>query len=102
MARSRFCRICKEFHDTDQAWPVECHGHFGQAAFGSGPQIISDNISAFRSMADGRMYDSKSQYRATLRDRGLIEVGNENVRQKRVEMPPVRETLRRTYRELGG
>lgn len=101
MARSRLCRCCKDFHDLDQPWPADCAEHFGQVG-GNGPQIISDNIAAFRSMADGKMYDSKSAYRSTLRDRGLIEVGNEKVSQQRVELPPVRDTLRQTYRQLGG
>lgn len=103
MARSRLCRICDDFHDLSQAWPAECVGHFGITADATGPQIISDTISPFRSMADGKMYDSKSQYRGTLRDRGLIEVGNENVQQRpAAQLPPVRDTLRRTMRQLGG
>lgn len=41
------------------------------------PRIVSDSHDPFVSMADGRTYDSKSAYRATLKDRGLTEVGNE-------------------------
>ena len=41
------------------------------------PQIISDTHEPFRSMADGKIYDSKSAYRATLKARGLVEVGND-------------------------
>lgn len=102
MARSRFCRCCKDFHDLDQAWPSECYGHFGIQADQSGPQIISDTISPFRSMADGKMYDSKSQYRSDLKARGLIEVGNERVQQRRQELPPVRDTLRQVRQQLMG
>jgi hypothetical protein len=102
MARSSFCRICKDFHDLEQAWPEACVGHFGIVAERKGPQIISDTIAPFRSMADGKMYDSKSAYRGTLRDRGLIEVGNEQVKQRRVEAPPVRETLRHVRQQLMG
>lgn len=40
------------------------------------PRIVSDSHDPFVSMADGRTYDSKSAYRATLKDRGLSEVGN--------------------------
>lgn len=41
------------------------------------PAVISDTHAPFRSMADGRIYDSKSAYRRTLKDRGLVEVGND-------------------------
>ncbi|MGE4259219.1 MAG: hypothetical protein AB7F19_07745 [Candidatus Babeliales bacterium] len=43
-----------------------------------GPSIINDSIDAFISHADGKMYDSKSSYRKTLRSQGLIEVGNDS------------------------
>ena len=102
MPRSRLCRVCKDFHDVEAAWPEECVAHFGVQAGPSGPSIISDNINAFRSMADGKFYDSKSQYRRTLKDRGLIEVGNEKVERKAAPMPRVREDLRRAYQQLGG
>jgi hypothetical protein len=46
-----------------------------------GPQIIGDYVAgpgdAIKSMADGKMYDSKSAYRRTLKSKGLIEVGND-------------------------
>jgi hypothetical protein len=93
--------VCKDWHNIDEAWPVECHGHFGARVERSGPQIISDTIAPFQSMADGRMYDSKSQYRRTLKDRGLVEVGNDRPTPKRVELPPVRETLRQVKAQMG-
>lgn len=45
----------------------------------SGPSIISDTTDAFRSMADGKMYDSKRAYRKELKRRGFVEVGNERL-----------------------
>ena len=36
-----------------------------------------DTVSAFRSMADGKMYDSKAAYRASLKVHGMREIGNE-------------------------
>jgi hypothetical protein len=101
MARSRFCRCCKEFHDLDQTWPSACADHFGSVSSG-GLQIISDTTAPFRSMADGKMYDSKSVYRRDLRARGLIEVGNERVQQRQTPPPPVRETLRQVRQQLMG
>lgn len=41
------------------------------------PMVIGDTCE-FRSMADGRVYTSKSAYRADLRARGLVEVGNDS------------------------
>lgn len=40
------------------------------------PMIISDTQAPFRSMATGRIHDSKSAYRAELRAHGYREVGN--------------------------
>lgn len=37
--------------------------------------VIGDTHEPFRSMADGKMYDSKSAYRADLKARGMVEVG---------------------------
>lgn len=39
--------------------------------------VISDTTQAFRSMADGQIYDSKSAYRRELKARGFREVGND-------------------------
>lgn len=47
------------------------------------PMVISDNHAPFRSMADGRMYDSKSAYRRELKARGFEELGN--------DLPPHRD-----------
>lgn len=101
MARSRLCRSCRQFHDLSEAWPVACLGHFGtggdQAAY-----VQSDSMEPIRSMADGRMYDSKSRYRQELRARGCYEVGNDRIERSRTAAPPVRESLRQTRQQLGG
>lgn len=102
MARSRYCRICKDFHDLEQAWPEACIGHFGNVGGEAGFYVVSDNIEAFRSMADGKMYDSKSQYRRDLKARGMVELGNEQPRGRPAEMPRVRDTLRQTLQQLRG
>lgn len=39
--------------------------------------VVSDQMDAVRCMADGKMYESKSQMHAVHRARGLIEVGND-------------------------
>lgn len=102
MARSRLCRCCKEFHDLEQAWPSACMGHFGARSHGEAAYIISDTMDPIRSMADGRMYDSKSRYRGDLRSRGLIEVGNERITQRETALPPVRDALHQAWRQMNG
>lgn len=39
--------------------------------------VVSDQMDAVRCMADGKMYESKSQMRTAHKARGLIEVGND-------------------------
>jgi hypothetical protein len=102
MARSRFCRICKEFHDLEEAWPEDCLGHFGAPAMGAAPYVQSDSMAPIISMADGKPYDSKSRYRADLKARGMIEVGNDRMERRPAPITPVRETLRQTYQQLVG
>lgn len=47
------------------------------APLNAGPYVISDGMDPIRSMADGKMYDSKSAYRAGLKANGCVEVGND-------------------------
>lgn len=64
--------------------------------------IIGDQPErAFRSMADGKMYDSKSRYRAEVRARGLEEVGNDQIEIRRPEPPSAVEDICRTIAEMG-
>ncbi len=55
------------------------------------PQLIRDQIDPFKSMADGKLYDSKSAYRQTLKDRGLTEIGNDV---QKPTPPPIKNTRR--------
>jgi len=41
------------------------------------PAIIRDSIDPLRSMADGRLYDSKSQMRRAYKELGYEELGND-------------------------
>lgn len=78
--QSRLCRACGEFHDLDEPWPGECAGHFrirGERSSLGFPMVVSDQMDAVRCMADGKMYESKSQMHAVHKARGLIEVGND-------------------------
>lgn len=67
------------------------------------PRVHTDSVDAFRSHADGKMYDSKSNYRRELRARGLVEVGNERIEPKPRSIPDVsglRGDIQRTISEL--
>jgi hypothetical protein len=44
------------------------------------PRIMSDHMEPVQSMLDGKMYDSKSALRATYRQAGCVEVGNDPAR----------------------
>lgn len=46
------------------------------------PMVVSDAMTAVQSMADGKMYDSKSAIRASYRAHGVIEVGNDPARHR--------------------
>jgi hypothetical protein len=45
------------------------------------PSVVSDglgsNVNGLRHMCNGRMYDSKSNFRRITKDHGCIEIGNE-------------------------
>ena len=56
---------------------VEYEPHEGPPPPRRGPTIISDHHAPFRSMADGRTYESKSAYRRSLKENGFVELGNE-------------------------
>jgi hypothetical protein len=102
MARSRLCRSCGDFHDLAAPWPEGCAAHFGQTSEEARFYVISDTMAPIRSMADGRMHDSKSVYRRELKARGCIEIGNERVERRHTPLPPIRDDLRRTYQQLKG
>lgn len=78
MARERFCKVCRGWHDLDQPWPVECWKEPARARSDlAAPMIIQDHMPPVQSMLDGKMYDSKSALRATYKAAGVVEVGND-------------------------
>ena len=69
----------------------------------SGPQVIGDDMRPMRHPSNGRVYDSKSRFRAETRARGLHEIGNDRLPPRRdIDMPPVAADIRRAIQELGG
>lgn len=49
----------------------------GPASELAAPMLIRDGMEPLRSMGDGHLYDSKSALRASYREQGLVEVGND-------------------------
>ena len=76
MVRSRLCRVCSTFHPLGEPWPGDCVGHLPTYA-DPAPNIRPDGMDALRSMADGRVYDSKSGYYASVRAAGCEIVGDD-------------------------
>jgi hypothetical protein len=72
--RSRLCRVCSEFHPLEE-WPQACAGHFGDRV--QATNVRPDGMDAIRSMADGKMYDSRSGYYASVKRAGCEIVGND-------------------------
>lgn len=103
MARSRLCRVCRDFHDHDKPWPRECAAHFAPPPQGRAPYIRTDGMEPIRSMADGRIYDSKSAYYGSVRAAGCEVVGDDKAPfDRRPEFTPegVGADLSRAYDEL--
>lgn len=51
------------------------------------PRIATDIMEPVQSMLDGRLYDSKSALRATYRQAGVVEIGNDPARNRPFERP---------------
>ncbi len=64
------------------------------------PMIISDNMQPIRSMADGRMYDSKSSYERGVRAKGCRVVGNDRLESSKTEVPRVGHDIKRAIDQL--
>lgn len=78
MARQRFCRVCKGWHEPE-AWPHNCMPERNLARSDiPGPMIISDTMEPVQSQLDGKFYDSKAALRSTYRAAGVVEVGNDS------------------------
>ena len=53
------------------------------------PMVINDQIDRFKSMADGKEYESKSEYRASLKAQGLVETAGCNLPTRAPGPPPI-------------
>src|SRR5210317_2134326 len=76
--RERFCRVCREWHDVE-AWPEGCFkAPTVNRSELSAPMLALDTMKPVQSMLDGKIYDSKSALRATYKQAGMVEVGNDS------------------------
>jgi len=68
------------------------------------PYVISDEMTPLRHMADGRTYSSKHKFREATKAAGCIEIGNEQVTQRRkpvlLDRRERREDIRRAINDL--
>lgn len=99
--RERFCRVCRGWHNTDQPWPHNCIGHFGEVATRDAPYVISDTIE-IQSMHDGQHYTSKSKLRSEYRAHGVEEMGNDRPsppQAPKSDREGISNELRRVYAE---
>ncbi len=90
--RSRYNKVTRGWDEV--VWTPPVKSKF--------PSVITDSHRPFKSLGDGEMYDSKSQYRKSLKQQGFVEVGNEtNWASKPNKMPDVGESINRAMDELG-
>lgn len=98
---SRFCKVCKDWHDLDEAWPQECLGHYSERSK-SGIQVIKD-IEPYRSVIDRSVIGGRKQHRDHLRAHGCIEVGNEFGKSRQPEyVGGVRNDIKRAMEQQRG
>jgi hypothetical protein len=78
MPAFRLCRACGAFHDLASAWPPACADHEeSRRSRLAAPAVRPDGMAPIRSMADGRLYDSRSRYEASVRRAGCQIVGED-------------------------
>jgi hypothetical protein len=94
--RYKTCPDCGEMHDK-YAWPAN-HRLPGEVL--CAPSVVSDAQPAVRSMANGKIYDSKSEMRKHYKADGMVEVGNDPARKRPFKRAPtdrkaIRDALRK-------
>lgn len=79
MTIQRLCKVCGHWHDLDQPWPVDCYkGPKADRA----PNVISDSMEPTKHHGTGRMISSKRAFSAETRAAGMVELGNEPIRDR--------------------
>ena len=76
-ATYRQCKYCGSFHNVAD-WPDNHRDPEPQRSHLPAPGVIGDTMDGVQSMLDGKIYDSKSALRATYKQAGVVEVGNDS------------------------
>jgi hypothetical protein len=107
MSRRRLCKACGDFHRVEEAWPIACIADAeSRRSPLAAPAVRADGMAPIRSMADGKMYDSRSRYHASVRRAGCEIVGDDRAgfgrpRTTEALIPPnIGADLRRAIEEL--
>lgn len=74
--RYRRCKACGEYHWTD-AWPANHVEPVIERSELPAPMLNRDGIDALWHPHDGKLYESKSEFRAVTKAAGGQEVGND-------------------------
>lgn len=85
--------------ELDRQWQAKQEMHNKQAGY----YIISEekNYKPYRSMQTGEVVEGRKKHREHLKAHGLVEVGNESIRQRKQIMPPPglkQELIRQVYK----
>lgn len=102
MTRQFFDRQAREWVDEDEYWFRKSANSQETARSDTfnAPYLCSDGMDPVQSQLDGRMYDSKSRLRATYREAGVVEVGNDAARlRKRPKIMPDRQAIRESIKK---
>ncbi len=107
------CASCGGLHEIS-AWPHNClPPDYDLRSDLAAPMVVSDSLEAMagslngmKSMADGKFYTSKAKYRADLRARGYVEVGNDPARLRpskkvRADEKKIRAAAERAVSKIG-
>jgi hypothetical protein len=108
MTRERFCKVCRDWHNPD-SWPYECMPERSYKRSDlSSPMIALDTMDAVQSQLDGKMYDSKAALRATYKQAGVVEVGNDSsvlepkpFKKPKSDRKAIRETVGKALNRAG-
>jgi hypothetical protein len=90
-------------YDADLDCLVEIGGNYFEEK-PRGPGLISDDLGTqgIRHMANGKLYDSKSRFRAETRARGLEEVGNDRPEGSRPSPTDYGAEVRQAWQQFDG
>lgn len=98
--RQRMCKVCGNWHDLDEPWPVKCIRHVSRDA---APHVISDNMDPLKHHATGEIMTSKRAFARTTRAMGCVELGNEPIQARKpipLDKRQRREDIKRTIYQL--